>query len=101
MLKKFLMKQALKFKGVPKEQADHIAKMLDENPELMQTMKKLEENKTLKELFEKIRKETEEKIANGMDATMAQMGVMMKYKNDIAKYQEDLMPLFQLMQGMK
>ena len=101
MLKKFLMKQALKFKGVPKEQADHIAKMLDENPELMQTMKKLEENKVLKELFEKIQKETEEKIANGMDATMAQMGVMMKYKNDIAKYQEDLMPLFQLMQGMK
>lgn len=95
------MKQALKFKGVPKEQADHIAKMLDENPELMQTMKKLEENKVLKELFEKIQKETEEKIANGMDATMAQMGVMMKYKNDIAKYQEDLMPLFQLMQGMK
>lgn len=101
MLKKFLMKQALKFKGIPKEQADHIAKMLDENPELMQTMKKLEDNKELKTLFEKIQKETEEKISNGMDATMAQMGVMMKYKNDIAKYQEELMPLFQLMQGMK
>ncbi len=83
------------------EQADHVAKMLDENPELMQTMKKLEENKELKTLFENIQKETEEKIKNGMDATMAQMGVMMKYKAQIAKYQDELMPLFQMMQGMK
>lgn len=101
MLKKFLMKQALKFKGMTGEQADHVAKMLDENPELMQTMKKLEENKELKTLFENIQKETEEKIKNGMDATMAQMGVMMKYKAQIAKYQDELMPLFQMMQGMK
>jgi cell fate (sporulation/competence/biofilm development) regulator YlbF (YheA/YmcA/DUF963 family) len=101
MLKKFLMKQALKFKGMSGEQADQIAKMLDENPELMTAMKKLEDNKEVKALFEKIQAETEEKIKNGMDATMAQMGVMMKYKNDIAKYQDELMPLFQLMQGMK
>jgi hypothetical protein len=101
MLKKFLMKQALKFKGVPKDQAEQISKMLDENPALMEQMKKLEDNKELKNLFEKIQKETEEKIKNGMDTTMAQMGVMMKYKNEIAKYQEELGPLFQIMQGMK
>ncbi len=95
------MKQALKFKGMSGEQADQVAKMLDENPELMNAMKKLEDNKEVKALFEKIQSETEEKIKNGMDATMAQMGVMMKYKNDIAKYQDELMPLFQLMQGMK
>ncbi len=95
------MKQAFKFKGIPGEQAEMLAEQLSENPELMQQFKKLEENKELKNLFEKIQKETEEKIKNGMDATMAQMGVMMKYKNDIAKYQDDLMPLFQLMQNMR
>jgi cell fate (sporulation/competence/biofilm development) regulator YlbF (YheA/YmcA/DUF963 family) len=101
MLKKFLMKQALKFKGIPTDQAEAIAKQMDEHPELMQQFKKLEENKELKSLFEKIQKETDEKIKNGMDATMAQMGVMMKYKNEVAKYQTELMPLFQLMQHMK
>ncbi len=95
------MKQALKFKGMSAEQADQVTKMLDENPELMNAMKKLEDNKEVKVLFEKIQAETEEKIKNGMDSTMAQMGVMMKYKNDIAKYQAELAPLFQLMQGMK
>lgn len=101
MLKKFLMKQALKFKGMSGDQAEAIAKQIDENPELMKQFQKLEENKELKMLFEKIQKETEEKIKNGMDATMAQMGVMMKYKHEVAKYQAELMPLFQLMQGMK
>ena len=95
------MKQALKFKGLPADQAEKIAKQLDANPELMSAMKKLESNKELKTLFENIQKETDEKIKNGMDATMAQMGVMMKYKNDIAKYQSELAPLMQLMQGMR
>lgn len=101
MLKKFLMKQALKFKGIPTDQAEAIAKQMDEHPELLEQFKKLEANKELKQLFEKIQKETEEKIAGGMDATMAQMGVMMKYKNEVAKYQAELMPLFQLMQQMR
>lgn len=95
------MKTALRAKGVSGDQAEAISKALDENPELMNQMKKLEENKELRDLFEKIQKETEEKIKNGMDSTMAQMGVMMKYKHEIAKYQNELMPLFQLMQGMK
>ncbi len=95
------MKQALKFKGIPTDQAEAIAKQMDEHPELLEQFKKLEDNKELKQLFEKIQKETEDKIAGGMDATMAQMGVMMKYKNEVAKYQAELMPLFQLMQHMK
>lgn len=98
MIKKFLMKQALKWKGMPADQAEKISKELDSNPELLSALKKLESNKELKDLFERIQKETDEKINNGMDATMAQMGVMMKYKNDIAKYQSELMPLMQLMQ---
>jgi cell fate (sporulation/competence/biofilm development) regulator YlbF (YheA/YmcA/DUF963 family) len=98
MIKQFLMKQALRLKGVSKEEADAIAKKIDENPELLEAIKKIEENKEAKELFENIQKEMEEKTKAGMDQTMAMMGVMMKHKAAIVKHRALLEPLMGLMQ---
>lgn len=96
--KTFLMKKALQFKGVSKDQAEQIAQTLDENPEVAESLKALESNKEVKELFEKIQKEIEEKKKSGMQEMYAGAMVMEKYKSEVMKYREFLMPLMQLMQ---
>ena len=98
MLKEFFMKQAFRMKGMPKEQADALAKKISENPELVRALEAIEKNPELKTLLEKVQKETEEKIATGMDQMMASAGVMMKYKHEFAKYRDVLEPLMLLMQ---
>jgi len=85
-------------KGVSKEQAEKIAKQLDENPAIAQSMKALDGNKEVKELFEKITKEIEEKKKGGMGEQYAAVLVMGKYKADIMKHREALAPLMSLMQ---
>lgn len=98
MLKKFFIKQALKLKGVDSTQADQIADQISNNPELLDAISKIEKNPEAKKLFETIQKEMEEKTKNGMDQTMAMMGVMMKHKNEIIKYRDLLEPLMNIMQ---
>ncbi len=97
-LKSFLMKKAFQAKGMSKEQAEEIAQELDKNPELVSSLKKLEENKEVKALFEKIQTEIEEKKKGGMNDMYAAVQVMGKYKAEIAKYRDELAPLLQLMQ---
>lgn len=101
-LKSFLIKKAIgsKLKGVPEEQIDSLVKQIEENPELLKSLKALEDNKEVKTLLENVQKETEEKIASGMNAEMAQMAVTMKYKDQFVKHREALMPLMQLMGGL-
>lgn len=100
-MKSFLIKKALQSKGVSKEQAEMIADKLDKDPSLAEKLKKLEDNKELKELFENIQKEMEEKKKSGMPEQYAMMAVMTKHKDAIAKYRDDLAPLMELMMGMK
>ncbi len=102
-LKSFLIRKAIgsKLKGLPKDQVDNLVKEIENNPEMIKSLKALEDNKEVKSLLEKVQKETEEKIAGGMNAEMAQMSVMMKYKDEFTKHREVLMPLMQLMGGMK
>ena len=85
-------------KGVSSEQAEKIAKQLDENPEIAESLKALEGNKEVKELFEKITKEIEEKKKGGLDEQYAAVLVMGKYKTEIMKHREALAPLMGLMQ---
>ncbi len=99
--KKFVMKQALKLKGVKGDQAERIADELDKNPELVSQMKQLEGNKEVMELFKKIQAEIEEKKKAGMPEQYAMMAGMTKYKAEIAKYKDDLIPLMQLFGGMQ
>lgn len=101
-LKSFLIKKAIgsKLKGLPPEQVDNLVKQIEENPEMMKSLKALEDNKEVKSLLENVQKETEEKIASGMNAEMAQMAVMMKYKDQFVKHREALIPLMQLMGTM-
>lgn len=96
--KSFITKKALQMKGLSSVQAEGIAKQLDANPEIVNSLKKLEDNKEVKELFEKITKEIEEKKKTGLDEQYAAVLVMGKYKNEINKYREELMPLMSLMQ---
>lgn len=98
-LKSFVLKKVLgsKLKGVPEEKIDELVKKIEANPDLAKKLKGLEDNKEVKELLEKIQKETEEKIKGGMNPEMAQMAVMMKYKNDFIKHREALAPLMELM----
>ncbi|ETB63642.1 TPA: hypothetical protein DIC38_03415 [Candidatus Nomurabacteria bacterium] len=96
--KSFITKQALRMKGVSSLQADKIAKQLDENPEVLNTLKSLESNKEVKELFEKITKEIEEKKKSGMAEQYAAILVMKKYQSEVMKYKDELMPLMSLMQ---
>lgn len=100
-IKSFVLKKVLgsKLKGVPEDQIDAMVKKIEENPDLAKKLKVLEDNKEVKVLLENIQKETEEKIKNGMNPEMAQMSVMMKYKNDFIKHKDDLMPLMELMGG--
>ncbi len=101
-LKHWILKKALgsKLKGVPEDKIDELVKKIEENPDLAKKLKSLEDNKEVKNLLEKIQTETEEKIKNGMNPEMAQMAVMMKYKDEFVKHREALMPLMELMGGM-
>lgn len=96
--KSFITKKALQMKGVSADQAEEIAKKLEENPEIAESMKALEGNKEVKELFEKITKEIEEKKKSGLGEQYAVVLIMSKYKNEIMKHREALEPLLQLMQ---
>lgn len=96
--KSFFIKKALQFKGVGKDQAEAMAKQLDEHPELASALKSLEANPEVKALFEKIQKEVEEKKKQGMADSYATMSVMTKHQAEIAKYRDELAPLAQLMQ---
>ncbi len=96
-IKSFLMKKTLQMKGMSKEQAESIAKELADNPELASSLKALESNTEVKELFESIQKEIEEKKKNGMQEMYAAVQVMEKYKSQIVKHRADLEPLMRLM----
>lgn len=97
-IKNFLLKQTLKWKGVPADQIDSIADKIESNPEMMEAMKKLGDNKEVVLLMETIQKEIEEKTKGGMDQMMATMNVMMKHKAEFAKHRDVLEPLLGLMQ---
>ena len=102
MIKKFLLKQALKWKGgMSGEQADKVAEMFDKNPELLQAMKKIEDNPELKKLFETIQKEIEEHVKKGGNEAVLSQVIMQKYQHKLAQYGSDLMPLFQVMQKLQ
>lgn len=96
-IKSFLLKKTLQMKGMSAEQAEAMAKQISENPEVMESLKAIEANKELKDLFENIQKEVEEKKKAGMADQYAMVIVMGKYKNQIMKYREELAPLMQLM----
>jgi hypothetical protein len=96
--KSFVTKKALQMKGVSADQAEKIAKQLDENPEIANSLKALESNKEVKELFENITKEIEEKKKAGTPEQYAAVLVMSKYKAQIMKHREALAPLINLMQ---
>ena len=96
--KSFVTKKALQMKGVSADQAEKIAKQLDENPEIANSLKALESNKEVKELFENITKEIEEKKKTGTPEQYAAVLVMSKYKAQIMKHREALAPLINLMQ---
>ena len=92
------MKKALQMKGVSSEQAEAIAKELADNPEMAESLKALESNKEVKDLFEKIQKEVEEKKNAGTPEIYASMLVMGKYKAEITKHRAVLEPIMRLMQ---
>lgn len=95
--KSFITKTALRAKGVSKDEAERIAAELEAHPEIVDAMKKLEGNKEVKELLEKIQKEIEEKTKAGMNEMYASTLVMGKYKGEMMKYREEIAPLLQLM----
>ena len=96
--KKFITKQALRLKGMSSDQAEKISKQLDENPQIAESLKALESNKEVKELFEKITKEIEAKKKTGLGEKYAAVLVMGKYKAEVMKHREALEPLMGLMQ---
>jgi uncharacterized linocin/CFP29 family protein len=96
--KSFITKKALQMKGMDKDQAEKVAKELTENPEVVESLKALESNKEVKDLFEKISKEIEEKKKSGMQEQYAAILVLGKYKAQVMKHREALMPLISLMQ---
>jgi uncharacterized linocin/CFP29 family protein len=96
--KSFITKKALQMKGVSADKAEEIAKQLEDNPEIAESLKALESNKEVKELFEKITKEIEEKKKGGLDEQYAAVLVMGKYKAEVMKHRDALMPLMNLMQ---
>lgn len=99
-IKSFILKKTLQMKGMKADQAEAIAKQISENPELAESMKALEDNKEVKELFEKIQKEVEEKTKGGMPQDLASVLIMGKYKAQIMKHRQELEPLMRLMGGM-
>lgn len=100
-IKSFFIKKALQAKGVSKDQAEMIADKISNDPALAEKLKVLQENKELKDLFEKIQKEMEEKKKSGVPDAYAMMSVMSKYKDQIAKHRDELGPLMELMGGMQ
>jgi cell fate (sporulation/competence/biofilm development) regulator YlbF (YheA/YmcA/DUF963 family) len=98
-IKSFILKKTLQLKGMKSDQAEAIAKQLSENPEIGESMKALEKNKEVKELFEKIQKEVEEKKKSGMPEELASVMIMGKYKAQIMKHRAELEPLMRLMQN--
>ena len=97
-IKSFLTKKALQMKGVSAEQAESIAKQIENNPELVDAMKALESNKEVKDLFEKIQKEVDEKKKAGTPEMYASVLVMGKYKAEITKHRAILEPIMRLLQ---
>lgn len=97
-IKTFIIKNALKLKGVPKEQVDLMVEKIEQNPDLVNKLKHLQENKELMAILEKIQKATEEKTKQGMDQMMATMLVMKEYAREIEPYKNDLLPLMSLIQ---
>ncbi len=97
-IKSFIIKKALQMKGMSGEQAEEIAKKLEENPQIADSLKALESNKEVKELFENIQKEVKEKIASGTPEMYASVLVMGKYKDQITKHRDILEPIMRLMQ---
>ncbi len=85
-------------KGIKGDQAESIAKQLDENPEIVDALKGIDSNKEVKALFEKITKEIEDKKKGGLDEQYASVLVMSKYKKEIMKYRDELEPLMHLIQ---
>ena len=84
-------------KGMSKDQAESIADKLSSNPEIVDAMKSLEENKEVKALFEKIQKEIEEKKKSGLGDEYVTILVMNKYKAEMLKHRQELEPLMRLM----
>lgn len=97
-IKSFLTKKALQLRGVSSEQAESIAKKIEDNPEIVDAMKALESNKEVKDLFEKIQREVEEKKKSGTPQMYASVLVMGKYKAEIHKHRDILEPIMRLMQ---
>ncbi len=97
-IKSFITKKALQMKGVSSEQAEKIAKELENNPEIAESLKALESNKEVKELFENIQKEVEEKKKSGTPEIYASVLVMKKYQAQITKHRAILEPIMRLMQ---
>lgn len=97
-IKSFITKKALQLKGVSSAQAGAIAQQLEDNPEIADALRALEANKEVKELFENIQKEVEEKKKAGTPEIYASVLVMGKYKAQIAKHRDILEPIMRLMQ---
>jgi len=71
MLKRFLMKQAMKsqLKGVPAEEQERILDMVERNPEF----------------FEKLAAELQEAMKSGKDQQAVAMEIMQKHRVELAK----------------
>lgn len=100
-IKSFILKKALQMKGVSGDQAEKLADQISNNPEIVESLKTLESNKEVKALFEKITKEIEEKKKTGLGEQYAAVLVMSKYKNEVMKHRDALIPLMSIMQGMQ
>ncbi|MDP1625005.1 MAG: hypothetical protein Q8L64_04520 [bacterium] len=71
MLKKFLMKQAMKsqLKDVPQDQQDMLIDLVERNPAF----------------FENLAKEMQEGVASGKDQQTVMMELMQKHRDELAK----------------
>jgi GTP cyclohydrolase FolE2 len=71
MLKKFLMKQAMKsqLKGVPEDQQEMLLDMVEKNPAF----------------FEDLAKEMQDGLAAGKDQQAVMMELMQKHRDELAK----------------
>lgn len=71
MLKKFLMKQAMKsqLKGVPESEQDMLLDLVERNPAF----------------FENLAKELQEGVKSGRDQQAVMMEVMTKHREELAK----------------
>lgn len=97
-IKTFFIKQALRLKGISSDQAEEMAKKMEQNPELLSKMKKMQENKELMEIMNTISAKVDEKVKQGMDQMMATMLVMKDHASVLEKHKEELMPFLELMQ---